>query len=415
MNCFIARKIRSTLHFSAISFFLFAISADTYAGSAAKQNSDQEIIKKPLLGRLSELIPLTRAPFEMIESERSFFQKRDMYFFGRIDGEAVNFSSGVLADDSGVDVRRLRLGVVGRFANVKELSYKLEFDLGDSENRLADVYLGWNSERWGSVHVGNQKISQGLSGQASSLSMSFMERPLPVLAFNLQRRLGLVYQYQKASWGFKGTLFGHDINNQYGSNGYAARGYYRLAAGDTEIHLGGSILKQNTRNDRAQVRALPESYGTNIRLVDTGEIDDVAKEFTYSLEAALATGPYAIRSEFYHADWHRRDHFDPRFKGWYMEGSWFITGEKQIYRHGQFYRPKVLSNEGGWEVAARYSTVDLNSEGITGGTESNWSAGINWYSPLHWRVMGNIIKVDADGPRGKEDLWISQIRVQYYF
>jgi phosphate-selective porin OprO/OprP len=70
---------------------------------------------------------------------------------------------------------------------------------------------------------------------------------------------------------------------------------------------------------------------------------------------------------------------------------------------------------GAWEIAARYSTVDLNDEDIEGGTEDNVSFGVNWYSQVHWRFLGNVIKVDADGPEGEEDPWILQFRVQYFF
>ncbi|MEH6593453.1 MAG: porin [Halioglobus sp.] len=65
---------------------------------------------------------------------------------------------------------------------------------------------------------------------------------------------------------------------------------------------------------------------------------------------------------------------------------------------------------------ARFSTIDLNDEDVTGGTEKNLSFGVNWYSQVHWRFMGNLIKVDAeDGPEGDEDPWIIQFRAQYYF
>ena len=43
------------------------------------------------------------------------------------------------------------------------------------------------------------------------------------------------------------------------------------------------------------------------------------------------------------------------------------------------------------------------------------SFGVNWYSRAHWRFMANLIKVRSDGPNGKQNPWIAQVRAQYYF
>ena len=53
---------------------------------------------------------------------------------------------------------------------------------------------------------------------------------------------------------------------------------------------------------------------------------------------------------------------------------------------------------------------------VQGGTQRNLSFGVNWYSRIHWRFMGNLIKVRAkDGPFGEQKPWIVQVRAQYYF
>lgn len=107
---------------------------------------------------------------------------------------------------------------------------------------------------------------------------------------------------------------------------------------------------------------------------------------------------------------------NPRFQGWYAEVSWFLTGELAHYRNGKFIRPNILSENGAWEVAFRASSIDLNDVDVHGGVERNLAVAVNWYSKTHWRFMSNLIKVRAtDGPFGKQEPWIAQFRVQYYF
>ena len=77
----------------------------------------------------------------------------------------------------------------------------------------------------------------------------------------------------------------------------------------------------------AQFRARPESHVSNIHLVDTGIWSDVGTSTAVGLELAGSRGPVTIKSEFYRTEWTRSDSYNPRFKGWYAEASWFLTGE----------------------------------------------------------------------------------------
>ncbi len=90
---------------------------------------------------------------------------------------------------------------------------------------------------------------------------------------------------------------------------------------------------------------------------------------------------------------------DLNFDGWYMQASWVLTGESRGYStaNAAFTSPKPripFSVDGGgwgaWELAARYSDVDLNDHdgafhlatpfgGVRGGEQKIWTAGINWY------------------------------------
>ena len=61
----------------------------------------------------------------------------------------------------------------------------------------------------------------------------------------------------------------------------------------------------------------------------------------------------------------------PTYKGWYVDASWFITGETRNYEaeEGIFGRTKVKKpvfrrqrGWGAWQIAGRYDVIDLSDE-----------------------------------------------------
>jgi phosphate-selective porin OprO/OprP len=90
---------------------------------------------------------------------------------------------------------------------------------------------------------------------------------------------------------------------------------------------------------------------------------------------------------------------NPNFSGWYVEGSWVITGEPHKYNmaSASYLRPSPDNpvGSGGWgafEVAGRYSSTDLEyhpglADAVYGGKQDILSAGLNWYPIDAVRVM----------------------------
>ncbi len=380
-------------------------------------SDDQDPDSSPVLvDKSDQLMDISRLPLTYVQEHVPFLTKRNIIFFGRFELDAAHYSSGVLKDDNGLNIRRFRLGLAGEVKFWPGWTYKLEVDLTDAENRLADIYLSRRTESWGTFRIGNQTVAQTLSGQTSSLSIPFMERPLPILAFSLKNRLAIGWDTHLKKIGANISLFSKDPNEGVGSHGWAARGYFNPSRGDYQVtHIGGSFMRLSSDAD-ARLSARPESYVTNIKLVDTGTLPSVGTSSAIGLELAGAKGPVTFRSEIYRVSLSRPAAGDPKLTGFYAEASWFLTGETANYREGKFIRPNILSDRGAWELAARISSIDLNDLDVKGGRQKNLSFGVNWYSKIHWRFLGNLIKVKAkDGPYGKQTPWIIQIRVQYYF
>ena len=131
------------------------------------------------------------------------------------------------------------------------------------------------------------------------------------------------------------------------------------------------------------------------RFVDTGTLDEVDDISTYGLEAAWVLGPWSVQGEWLQQSVSRKESSldEPDLSGWYLYGSWFITGETRAYKSGMFGRTKATN---AWEIAVRYSTLDLEDSGIRGGEEENWTFGVNYYVTPYMRFQLNYVMADAD-------------------
>lgn len=138
-----------------------------------------------------------------------------------------------------------------------------------------------------------------------------------------------------------------------------------------------------------------------MREVNTGSINADSNLRTV-VEGAYTYGPFSLQSEYYYVDIDRDSATlsDPDFSGYYVEGSWFLTDDMRNYSgskgaYGKI-KPGSIVGKGGigaWQLAMRFSSVDLNDEDIFGGDAQNFSPGLNGYATNNIRMSANYIKV----------------------
>ena len=119
------------------------------------------------------------------------------------------------------------------------------------------------------------------------------------------------------------------------------------------------------------------------------------------------------------AELSRKNKADPTFDGGYIQGGWIVTGENYRYsgKNGSFRQIKPKSKYGAVELAVRFSTIDLEDKGVTGGEERNTTLGVNWHINQNLRIMVNYVDADASPNRNgiNETADILQMRIQAYF
>ena len=218
------------------------------------------------------------------------------------------------------------------------------------------------------------------------------------------------------------------------SQGWSATGrvhFAPIAEKERVIHLGVAASYRGSDGDNEiRFRERPESHVTDTRLVDTDIIPAYDNETLYGLEAAAVFGPFSAQSEYMQASVDvSGSGSDPDFNGWYIYGSYFLTGEHRPYKasSGSFGRVKPASivgkgGHGAWELAARYSSIDLDDSDIKGGEEDNITLGVNWYATPNIRFMANYVRASTDSTSpisypaaGDEDVNIYQLRSQVDF
>ncbi|MGD0193212.1 MAG: porin, partial [Rhizomicrobium sp.] len=165
----------------------------------------------------------------------------------------------------------------------------------------------------------------------------------------------------------------------------------------TSCTLGGSCstVPGISLSDRPELRV------DNVTFLKTPTIAATGAQ-VYGLEGAASWGPLLVQAENFWYDIERvptKGESNPNFSGWYVEGSWVITGEFHQYNMAtaSYTRPNPDSpvGEGGfgaWEVAGRYSSTDLEyhtglADAVYGGKQNILSTGINWYPINAVKVM----------------------------
>jgi phosphate-selective porin OprO/OprP len=327
-----------------------------------------------------------------------------------VDGGALGDDDDLYKNDNGVELRSARLGIEGDFLH--GWSYKFETDFGLGDVDVKDAYIEYGGELVDPayVRVGQYKAPNSLEWLTSNRYLTFMERSAIVDAFALERQIGLGTGASGENWGADVGVFGQNAADVNDNEGYAfaGRAHYaffldpedRDSDSSQVVHLGASARYRNFDNDtfdsEVTYRQRPFFHFTGTRSVDTGSIPDSEGDVWVGGELAWVDGPFSVQSEVANTALQRKHGEDDANNLWggYLSASYFLTGEHRKYdpAQGVFDRVEVSAplQEGGpgaWEVAARADYIDLNDEGVKGGEQISYIAGVNWYANDFVRLM----------------------------
>lgn len=312
--------------------------------------------------------------------------------------------------NDGTELRRARMRFEGVF--YKDWLTRLEADFGDDKVAVKDAYIQYlGVPKFAIITVGQQKQNFSRELQESSNDMMFTERSLMNVlnAPTVDRAIGLNFEHFDKNWAAKFGMYGDSITPNTNTNlagegwGLSSRVTYAPILEKTKlIHLGVAGNYRTPADDGtvAKNKALQLAYETtnmsNFDPINTS-VKSVSDIKMLGLEAAAMYGPFSVGGEYTRQWVDRKDKLSNlTFDGWYAEAAWTITGESRTYKNGNFtyLAPEKSFNFskgqwGAWEVATRYSAVNLNSGSYLGGNMANITAALNWYINKNFRFQAD--------------------------
>ena len=338
---------------------------------------------------------------------------------GRVQADWNVFEQDITPLGDGMELRRARLKMQGTM--YKDFKFKLEvnFDPGGK----VEVTDGWLSYQGFKpmglplvLTVGHQKVPFSQQSMTSSNWQVFQERSMqdafidnPAMG---RRRLGFVARTYGAHWLADAGVFAEGTrkpdadNDNFGAAGRLL--FYPLIEERKLMILGGAVYYRSWNRNPAsgedlKFAARPEGHIAGSKLIDTGWMSPMNNTIMYNGQVSGVLGSFHAQAEYTGVRVSRTGEENISFNGWYVQAGYFLTGENRVYdrKSGKYKRPvpKSMVGDGGWgawELAARYSEMDLASGDIQGGKERNVTVGVNWWMNRSFLIRVNYVRAHTD-------------------
>jgi phosphate-selective porin OprO/OprP len=311
------------------------------------------------------------------------------------------------------EIRGLRFGVIGTLNMFDEpwvytiFGATNAFDKGFNEEGLDDfAWFDWRIDvpfiADSVISIGKQK--EPISGERvqSMLNNHMQERSAAADAMLPSRNVGIVWNGSRPSryttWavGVFNDWIETDRDFDESATQYIGRVTWaplRTADDSSLLHVGLGYRYSDAK-EGFRFRTEPE-FNNAPDFVDTGfgqasPVLPAERLQTWNAELSWRRGPFWLASEYTRTTVDSAQFNNPNFDGYWIAGSWVLTGEMRPYnkKSGTFSgvpisRSVYQGGKGAWELSARWSSVDLSDGLIEGGEMDVASLGVTWWlSPV---------------------------------
>ena len=328
-------------------------------------------------------------------------------------------------DDAEFDIARRRLGVEGEIKNIVEFQIERELATDDG---WRDVYANYKQFDAVQVQGGKFKLPFSLDENTSPTNLDFIyrSRAATFLAPGRDRGVMVHGRVAKRILRYEVGLFEHDGRNARTND------IKRVAGGRT---IAGRLRVEPFRRSKSVMRELEAGIAFTGSDVEEGfpglrgrtALDSAFFRPDYlvngrrrrvGVEAQWRPGPFSLKSEFMRVSDERlalsvedTDLSALTSNGWYVSGTWAVTGEKKASGLDTPKKPLFRGGFGALEVAARVERLAFRSDAagqtpstspradvILGNGEDVLTFGVSWYLNRWLKVQGNVIRESIDDP-----------------
>ena len=449
---------------------------ETVAGSTAiREEKATEVADKTIHERLASQVSVLEERIKDVEKIHGTFDDRGLHwatkdgnFSMSINGRLQPASQYNFINDpnpafgsntanelnSGMNIRRARLGAEGTFYRIWDYKFEFDFSRGNGSvgSGITDAFVRLNHTDALSYKIGSFKEPFSLEEAASNRFLTFIERHMSVNSFvdnpNTYKtgiganyavtrfQTGLAFQTEPiGAWSAASTSVNangnQSRNNGSGDTGWQGIGrisgrpwmedetkflHVGISAGHTSVNTqyraDGTMVGEGSNGGGGGMSfvAFP---GTNVdrsNVLNTGNLStgalndpnrrEISSYDRYGAEAWFVYGPFSAQAEFLRTNINGVGYDGEHLTGYYGFVSYFLTGESKAYhvRNGAANRIRPNRpfqwNGSGWgafELAAGYDYIDMNSGVIRGGRADMVRFGFNWYPHSNVKFQANVI------------------------
>jgi len=343
------------------------------------------------------------------------------------DAESEEQVGDLEAFDGG-EIRGLRFGLVGTLNFKSPWVYTLfaatnGFDKGfdtetDDGYTLFDYRLDIPGFKRSTVSIGKQKEPISMERLAGGAFLPMAERTAVSDGLLPARNLGIVISgvtpKRRVTWALGGFNDWIDASQSFDESASQVVGRVTglpfVSADESNlIHLGLGIRYTDAK-EGLHYSSDPE-FNLSPVFVDTG-VFDADSSTTYDLEASWRRGPFWIHGEYLRNEIAAPELGDPVLRGHHLTASWVLSGEMRAYnRRSAVFGPVPVSRSvyrggwGAWELALRWSVLDLTDGAIEGGEMEILSGGGTWWltSFFNLQFAYRLIQLDRFDLQGTSD------------
>lgn len=372
-------------------------------------------------------------------------------FSGRLHTDSVLYSGDQSKFPSGSTIRSGKLSFKGGVGD--DWVYKLDINEADRATRtfslnggaaLGEAFLAYNGFDTIWIAFGQVAVPSGLESATSANDLPFMEQSLPGSAFGADLGIGMNFTWEGEKFNFSASLVHPKAGTQQGLlqslslsrdpiNFGGRLTYSPVHDACLAYHVGFTYRYHDLRDlNDFNFSTKPELRSRQSPFLTTNLFSAADNYYVLDWEIAGRRGPLMLAAEYFYTQVQTKEQFpDLNFNGYYVMGSYVLTGETRSYDlHGAtFGGVKPKSKKGAWEISARHSYVKLldspSTQSIFVGPDDlvgnayTTTIGLTWWVNTNVRFMANYshmnyvdllgtggqckpnITVDAFGVRGQ--------------